>query len=165
MFEKLKKYDAAEGEFRKVLEINPESASAMNYLGYMLADRNVRLPEAHALISKALEYDPHNGAYLDSLGWVLYRMDKLPEAEEQLLYALERARRDPAIHDHLGDVYFRQGRLKEAIVQWQNALQAWETSSRSEADPSEVAKVQKKLESARIRLAKEGPPSSSPVKP
>lgn len=159
MFEKLKKYDAAEEEFRKVLEINPESSSAMNYLGYMLADRNIRLPEAHALITKALEYEPHNGAYLDSLGWVLYRMDKLPEAEEHLLRALERARRDPAIHDHLGDVYFRQGRLKEAIVQWQNALQSWETTARSEVDPAEVAKVQKKLESAKVRLAKESSPA------
>jgi tetratricopeptide (TPR) repeat protein len=162
MLEKLKKYDAAEGEFRKVLEINPESASAMNYLGYMLADRNIRLPEAHALIKKALEYDPHNGAYLDSLGWVMYRMDKLAEAEELLLRALERAKRDPAIHDHLGDVYSRQGRLKEAIVQWQSALQAWETASRSEVDPAEVAKVQKKLESAKIRLAKETAPAPSP---
>jgi tetratricopeptide (TPR) repeat protein len=165
MLEKLKKYDAAEGEFRKVLEINPDSASAMNYLGYMLADRNVRLQEAHTLITKALEYEPHNGAYLDSLGWVLYRMDKLPEAEELLLRALERAKRDPAIHDHLGDVYFRQGRLKEAIVQWESALQAWETAARSEVDRAEVAKVQKKLESAKVRLAKEAAPASSPVKP
>jgi Flp pilus assembly protein TadD len=165
MLEKLKKYDAAEGEFRKVLELNPDSASAMNYLGYMLADRNVRLAEAHSLITKALEYDPHNGAYLDSLGWVLYRMDKLPEAEELLLRALERAKRDPAIHDHLGDVYSRQGRLKEAIGQWQSALQAWQTAARSEVDPAEVAKVQKKLESAKIRLAKEAAPASSPVKP
>jgi tetratricopeptide (TPR) repeat protein len=92
-------------------------------------------------------------------------MDKLPEAEELLLRALERAKRDPAIHDHLGDVYSRQGRLKEAIGQWQSALQAWQTAARSEVDPAEVAKVQKKLESAKIRLAKEAAPASSPVKP
>ncbi len=164
MFEKMKNFDAAETEFRKVLKINPESASAMNYLGYMLADRNVRLPEAHQLITKALQADPHNGAYLDSLGWVLYRMEKLPEAEEKLLRALERTSNDPAVHDHLGDVYARQGKLKQAIGQWQNALKAWESSPRSEMDPKEIAKVQKKLESAKVRLAKENP-ATSPVKP
>src|SRR5687767_4038114 len=129
MLEKMKQFDASEAEFRKVLELNPESASAMNYLGYMLADRNVRLAEAHKLIVKALEADPNNGAYLDSLGWVLFRMDKLPEAEEQLVRALEQTKRDPAVHDHLGDVYSRQGKLKEAITQWQSALKAWETSA------------------------------------
>ncbi|MCX6635303.1 MAG: tetratricopeptide repeat protein, partial [Acidobacteria bacterium] len=73
MYEKLKQYDAAETEFRKVLALNPGNASALNYLGYMLADRNVRLSEAQQLIQKALDRDPNNGAYLDSLGWVYYR--------------------------------------------------------------------------------------------
>src|SRR3989442_5614601 len=67
MYEKMKKYANAEAEFRKVLEINAQNAGALNYLGYMLADRNVRLEEAHDLIRKAVEIDPDNGAYLDSL--------------------------------------------------------------------------------------------------
>ena len=156
MYEKLKQYDAAETEFRKVLALNPGNASALNYLGYMLADRNVRLSEAQQLIQKALDRDPNNGAYLDSLGWVYYRMGKLEEAEQTLRRALERFPRDPTIHDHLGDVCFRQGRLKEAIVQWQNSLKEWESASAAENDPAEVAKIQKKLEGARVRLAKEG---------
>jgi tetratricopeptide (TPR) repeat protein len=156
MYEKLKQYDAAEAEFRKVLALNPGNASALNYLGYMLADRNVRLSEAQQLIQKALDRDPNNGAYLDSLGWVYYRMGKLEEAEQTLRRALERFPRDPTIHDHLGDVCFRQGRLKEAIVQWQNSLKEWESASAAENDPAEVAKIQKKLEGARVRLAKEG---------
>lgn len=155
MYEKLKKYDAAETEFRKVLEINPGNASALNYLGYMLADRNVRLSEAHQLISKAVEAEPNNGAYLDSLGWVYFRMGKLEEAEAHLLRALERFSRDPTIHDHLGDVYFKQGRLKDAIAQWESSLREWDNAAPSEKDPAEVAKVQKKLESAKVRLAKE----------
>ncbi|MGH9627726.1 MAG: tetratricopeptide repeat protein, partial [Bryobacteraceae bacterium] len=161
MYEKMKKYDAAEAEFRKVLAANPKNPSALNYLGYMLADRGVRLEEAHDLITKALEEDPHNGAYLDSLGWVYYRMNKLDEAESHLRRALERFSSDPTIHDHLGDVYFKQGKLKEAIDQWQVAVQEWNNSSPSDTDPAEVAKVEKKLESARVRLAKEssaGPP-------
>jgi len=70
MYERMKKYDAAEAEFRKALAIDPDSASVLNYLGYMLADRDVRLDEAHKMIARALELDPGNGAYLDSMGWV-----------------------------------------------------------------------------------------------
>jgi len=155
MFERMKKYDQAEEQFRKVLEWNPENASALNYLGYMLADRNVRLQEAHDLVKKALELDPDNGAYLDSQGWVYYRMDRLAEAEEYLQRALQRVSRDPVVNDHLGDVYFKQGRLKEAIVQWENSLREWEAASAAESDTNEVAKIQTKLENAKVRLAKE----------
>lgn len=155
MYERQKKYDLAEAEFRAVLTANPQSAGALNYLGYMLADRNVRLEEAKELISRALEIDPQNGAYLDSLGWVYYRMNKLDEAELHLRRALDKISTDPTVHDHLGDVYFKQGKLKEAIAQWQNSLREWESSAQAEADPAEVAKVTKKLESARVRLAKE----------
>ena len=162
MFEKMKKYDASESAFRKVLEINPTNASALNYLGYMLADRNVKLQEAHDMIKKALDSDPQNGAYLDSLGWVLYRMGKYEEAETWLRQSLERVSRDPTVHDHLGDVLAKLGKLKDAISQWQIAVKEWESSPPSETDQSEVAKIQKKLESARVRLAKEG--SSTPNK-
>ncbi len=163
MYEKQKNYDKAEKEFRKVLEVNPASASALNYLGYMLADRGVRLQEAYQMVSKAVEAEPNNGAYLDSLGWVYYRMDKLPEAERNLRMAMERYSKDPTVHDHLGDVLFKQGKLKEAITQWQAAsLREWDNTPPSEMEPAEVAKVQKKLENAKVRLAKE---SGSGLKP
>jgi Flp pilus assembly protein TadD len=155
MYEKMKKLDASEAEFRKVLELNPENASALNYLGYMLADRNPRLDEAQKMIEKALEMDPHNGAYLDSLGWVYFRLNKLEEAERYLLMAIDRAGRDPTVHDHLGDVYYGQGKLKEAIAQWAISVKEWGSSAPSDLDQNELAKVQKKLESARVRLAKE----------
>ncbi len=155
MFEKLKKYDDSENAFRKVLAINPESASALNYLGYMLADRNVRLTEAHDMIQKALAIDPHNGAYLDSLGWLYFRQGRLDLAEQSLLRSLQRVSRDPTIHDHLGDVYLRRGKLKEAIAQWESSLKEWLASSPSERDPNEVAKITRKLEGAKVRLAKE----------
>ncbi len=157
MYERLKKYDAAEAEFRRVLDVNPQSAGAMNYLGYMLADRNIRLEEAYKLIHKALELDPQNGAYLDSMGWVYFRMNRLDDAESNLRQALERISTDPTVHDHLGDVYFKQGKIKEAISQWQNSLKEWEGSSQSDLDPAEVAKINRKLEGARVRLAREQP--------
>ncbi|HUQ95238.1 MAG TPA: tetratricopeptide repeat protein [Bryobacteraceae bacterium] len=156
MYEKMKKFDAAETEFRKVLAGNPANASALNYLGYMLADRNVRLAEAHEMIKKALEQDPNNGAYLDSLGWVLFRMNRLDEAVDYLKKAIERTSKDPTVHEHLGDVYMKQGNLKGAINQWQTSLKEWEATPPNEQDPREVAKIQKKLDTAKVRLAKEG---------
>ena len=116
MYERMKNYTEAEEEFRKALAINPDNASALNYLGYMLADRGIRLEEARDLIAKAVERDPKNGAYLDSLGWVLFRLNKLPEAEAKLHEALELMSRDPTVHDHLGDVYFHEGKIREAIA-------------------------------------------------
>ncbi|MCW5982486.1 MAG: tetratricopeptide repeat protein [Bryobacteraceae bacterium] len=155
MHERMKNFDEAEASFREVLRLTPDNTSAMNYLGYMFADRNVRLEEALKLITKALETEPNNGAYLDSLGWVYYRLGRLEEAEENLKRAAQKVSRDPVVHDHLGDVYFRQGKLKEAIAHWRVSLKEWESSSAGEKDPSQVASVQKKLESAEVRLAKE----------
>ncbi len=157
MHERMKNYDAAEVEFRKALALDPESASVLNYLGYMLADRNVRLEEALKLINQALEIEPDSAAYLDSLGWVYYRMDKLEEAETYLRRSLQRAPRDPTVRDHLGDVLFKRGKLREAVAEWQLSLKEWEASSPADKDPAEVAKVSKKLEGAKVRLARETP--------
>ncbi|MGC8792244.1 MAG: tetratricopeptide repeat protein, partial [Bryobacteraceae bacterium] len=156
MYERMKKYDEAEAEFRKVLKMNPRNASALNYLGYMFADRDVNLQEALELVRQAVELEPQNGAYLDSLGWVYYRLGRLEEAERYLRMALERVPRDPTVNDHLGDVLYSQGKVREAIAQWQISLKEWEAGSKAELDPAEVAKVQKKLENAKTRLAREG---------
>ena len=156
MYERMKKYDQAEAEFRRVLKMNPRNASALNYLGYMFADREVNLEEALELIQRAVELEPNNGAYLDSLGWVYYRLGRLDEAERYLRLALERVPRDPTVNDHLGDVLYRQGKIKEAIAQWQISLKEWEAGSKAELEPDEVAKIQKKLEGAKSRLAKDG---------
>jgi tetratricopeptide (TPR) repeat protein len=156
MFEKMQKLPESEAQFRKVLEIDPGDAGALNYVGYMLADRNLRLEEAEKLISKALEIEPNNGAYLDSLGWVSFRMGKLDEAETLLRQALSRISRDPTVHDHLGDVCFQKGRLKDAISQWEFSLREFGLGAKAEMDPVEIAKIQKKLDRAKVRLAKEG---------
>lgn len=156
MFERMKDYDAAEAEFRKVLAMDPQNAGALNYLGYMLADRNIRLDEAQTMISKAVQIDPQNGAYLDSLGWVYYRQNRLEEAADYLQRALQKILKDPTVHDHLGDVYFKQGKIREAIAQWQSSVKEYEASTQSDVDPAEMANISKKLESARVRMAKEG---------
>jgi len=155
MYERMKKYDLSEAEFRKVLETNPEQSNALNYLGYMLADRNQRLDEAYNMIKKALDLDPDNGAYLDSLGWVYFRQGKFDEAQGLLQRALDRIGSDPTVHDHLGDVYFKLGKTREAIAQWQASLKESQSGSQSDGDSDEMAKVSKKLDEARVRLAQE----------
>jgi len=162
MFERMKNYTEAEEQFRKALAINPDNASALNYLGYMLADRGIRLEEARDLIVKAVEREPRNGAYLDSLGWVLFRLNKLPEAEAKLREALELMSRDPTVHDHLGDVYFHEGKIRDAITQWQSSLKEWQAGAPSDLDHTEVAKVQKKLDDAKVRLARENGSAKQP---
>ena len=145
----------AEAWFRKALALDPDNAGVLNYLGYMFADRGVRLEEALKLISRAVELEPSSGAYLDSLGWVYFRMDRLEEAETCLRRSLELVPRDATIRDHLGDVLARRGKLKEAVAEWQLSLKEWEASAPVEKDAGEIAKVGKKLEGARVRLAQE----------
>jgi tetratricopeptide (TPR) repeat protein len=155
--ERQKKYDQSEAAFRKALELNPKDAGALNYLGYMLADRNVRLEEAYDLIKRAVDLEPENGAYLDSLGWVYFRQGKLDDARGLLERALERMP-DPTVHDHLGDVYLKLGKTKEAIAQWQDSLREFQKGTRQEADPEEMASVNRKLDEAQAKLAAETHP-------
>jgi tetratricopeptide (TPR) repeat protein len=154
-YERQKKYDQAEDMFRKVLVANPQNATALNYLGYMLADRGVKLDEALSFIKKAVDLDPANGAYLDSLGWAYFKLGRYELAEDSLIKASQRIGTDPTVQDHLGDLYQKTGRLKLAAAHWERALQEWNKTVSAEVDSSEVAKVQKKLESAKMKLAKE----------
>jgi tetratricopeptide (TPR) repeat protein len=154
-YERQKKYDPAEEAFRKVLVADPQNATALNYLGYMLADRGVKLDEALTLIKKAVDLDPSNGAYLDSLGWAYFRLGKYELAEDTLIKASQRIGTDPTVQDHLGDLYQRTGRLKLAAAHWDRALAEWNKTVAAEVDQNDVARVQKKLESAKMKLAKE----------
>ncbi len=153
-FERQKKYDQSEAAFRKVLEIDPNNAGALNYLGYMLADRDVRLDEAYELVKRAVDLDPDNGAYLDSLGWVYFRQGKLDDARGLLERALDRMQ-DPTVHDHLGDVYLKLGKTREAIAQWQASLREFQKAPAPEADPEEMTSVNHKLDEAQAKLAAE----------
>jgi Tfp pilus assembly protein PilF len=165
IYERQKKYDQAEVMFKKVLAGDPQNAMALNYLGYMLADRGTRLEEAVNYIKKAIELDPQNGAYLDSLGWAYYKLGNYELAEENLRKASERVANDPTIHDHLGDLFLKTGRLKQAAAHWERALEEWNRSVPAEVDTADVSKVQKKLESARVKLAKENRTATTTTAP
>jgi len=153
--ERQKKFEQAEDYFRKVVQEDPRNATALNYLGYMMADRGLRLEEALQYIRRAVTLDPQNGAYLDSLGWAYYKMGKYELSEESLRKAVDRMSSDPTVHDHLGDLYQKTGRLKQAVMQWERSLEEWRRTVAAEVEPNDVAKVQKKLENARVKLAKQ----------
>jgi tetratricopeptide (TPR) repeat protein len=152
--ERQKHFDEAEAQFRKLLAVDPNNALTLNYLGYMLADRGVRLNEALNMIKKAVDLDPQNYAYLDSLGWAYFKLGQYTVAEENLTKAVARNSTDPTVHDHLGELYEKTNRLKLAAAQWEQSLNQYARTVPADADPVDVSKVQKKLDSARIRLAK-----------
>jgi len=151
--ERQKLFDQAEEEFKKGLLIDPQSAAIDNDYGYMLADRGVRLDDAVAMIKKAVDFDPQNGAYLDSLAWAYYKQGQYALAEDYARKAVARLGTDPAVLDHLGEIYAKSGKLQMAVVEWQKSVAEYATSLPPEADPADVAKVQHKLEGARVKLA------------
>jgi len=101
----------------------------LNYLGYMNADRNVRVEEAYSLIEKAVEIEPQSAAYQDSLGWALYRLNRLEAAEAAVRRALERDDDNAVILDHLGDIVAKRGRIAEAVGYWQQAVKGEDDDS------------------------------------
>ncbi|MCS7182880.1 MAG: tetratricopeptide repeat protein [Thermoanaerobaculum sp.] len=117
------RFAEAEQAFRQLLAQEPDNASALNYLGYMFADRGVHLQEAKELIERAVALDPLSGAYLDSLGWVYFRLGDWDRAEKYLTQALALEPFDPTIHEHLGDLYQARGNPQRARELWQRALQ------------------------------------------
>ncbi|MGA2808948.1 MAG: tetratricopeptide repeat protein [Terracidiphilus sp.] len=160
--ERQKHYEPAEQFFRQALALDPSNAGALNYLGYMLADKGSRLPEALKLIRKAVEIEPMNGAYLDSLGWVYFKLGQYELAEENLRQAVERDQTDPTVHDHLGDLYEKTGRIRLAAAQWELSLTQYAKSASTDVEPGDVAKVQRKLETARVKLAKQESATGQP---
>jgi tetratricopeptide (TPR) repeat protein len=146
LYEKQKKFNDAEKAFRRALELQKDDPAVLNYLGFMLADRGVRLEEAESLIQKAVQSDPTNGAYLDSLGWVYFKQNKLDRAEEYLKKALIFLNSDSNIHDHMGDLYFKTKRYDEARAEWNKSLQL-------SSEQEEIDRVKKKLDELKTTRA------------
>jgi tetratricopeptide (TPR) repeat protein len=161
IYERQKKFDQAEQEFRKALEVNPGNASVLNYYGYMLADRGVRLEEATAMIKQAVTQEPSNGAYLDSLGWAYYKQNKLTEAEENLRKANERQKHDPTILGHLGDVYAKLGQSDQAVMYWQRALAEWQKAVPADYETDKVNELDAQLKNLKRRTAQKTTPDSA----
>jgi tetratricopeptide (TPR) repeat protein len=121
VYEKLGLLDEAIQALKVNLGLKPDDAESLNALGYFLALKNAELGEAEKLVRKALEQEPDNGAYLDSLGWVLFKEGKVDDALATLTKAAEKFA-DPVVYDHLGDVYRQRGDAQEAARWWERAL-------------------------------------------
>jgi len=135
----------AEQMLRRVIGIEPANANALNYLGYLLAVRGSDLDEAIDLVQRALDQDPDNGAYLDSLGWAYFRRGDLALAEKFLAAAAAQLPENSEIQDHLGDVFAGLGRLADAVTAWTRALDG-------DGEDVERAAIEQKLTDARSRL-------------
>ena len=147
VFDKQKKFPEAEAAFRQLISKDPHNAPALNYLGYMLAERGERLDESVSLLQRALTVEPDNGSYLDSLGWAYYKSGKLEQAAEQLKRASDQLTTNSVIQDHYGDVLFKMGRYDEAIA-------AWTRSLAGDGDSIDRGNTDKKIRSARQKLPK-----------
>ena len=128
--------ERAEPSLRRVIELDATHAPALNFLGYSLADEDVHLEEALDMVQRALEIDPWNGAYLDSLGWLFFRMGRFEEAREPLEAAARELPSDAVVLEHLGDLYERRGENDLAVSAWGQAL---------ENDPEDRAKIEEKI--------------------
>ncbi|SEF96232.1 Flp pilus assembly protein TadD, contains TPR repeats [Jhaorihella thermophila] len=155
--ERQDKWPEAEADFRKALELNPGQPQVLNYLGYSLVEKKVKLDEALALIEKAVEARPDSGYIVDSLGWVLFRLGRYDEAVGHMEKAVELMPVDPVVTDHLGDVYWAVGRYREARFQWRRALSFISPDEENQdVDPD---RIRRKLEVGLDRvLAEEGSP-------
>jgi Flp pilus assembly protein TadD len=138
---RLQEWDTAEPAFRKALELRPDEADVLNYLGYSLIDMGLKLDEAIGMVRRAVELEPENGYIIDSLGWAYFRLGKIDEAITELERAIELKPGDPVINDHLGDAYWAAGRKLEARFQWNHALA-------SDPEPEEKLKIRAKIDNA-----------------
>ena len=159
IYARQKKYTQAEQAFEGVLAINPRNAPALNYYGYLLADRGVRLDEAVEMVQRALAEDPNNGAYLDSIGWAYYKQNKLDEAEMYLRKAAVLEMNDPTIFSHLGDVLAKRGHPDQAAAAWERSLAEWHRVPPAEFEAEKVAELEQKISSVKQRLAQQKAPS------
>ena len=159
LYERQQKYDLAESAFKSVIASNPRHSGALNYYGYMLAERGVRLDEAVELINRALAEDPGNASYLDSMGWARFKQDRLQEAEEYLRKAVNRNGHNPEILAHLGDVLAKSGRDDLAAQEWEKALAEWRRASPAEQEPAKITELEQKLTRLKSRVAQQAAPA------
>jgi tetratricopeptide (TPR) repeat protein len=148
VYDRQKDFGKAESLFKEILKENPKDAPTLNYIGYMLADRGVRLDEALQYVQQALVLDPNNPAYLDSLGWAFFKMNELQKAEKYLLQAADMEKKDPVIQDHVGDLYFKTGNLEKAQEFWTKSLS-------NGGEPEDAQKVREKLDKVKETIRKQ----------
>lgn len=119
---RMDRWKDSEADLLQALRLRPDDAELLNYLGYGWIDRGERLPEAMAMVEKAVAANPRSGAIIDSLGWAHFRLGDYKKAVEIIEQAVELEAGDPEINNHLGDAYWMVGRKDEAVFQWRRVL-------------------------------------------
>ncbi len=147
MLEKLGRIDQAERQFRILLEKSPNDPVILNYLGYSLADRGLKLDEAFQLISRAVELAPDNGAYLDSLGWVYFKQGKTEQALDNLKKAVRLTVDDETVWEHLGEAYAAAGKKESA---WSALKMSQAMKPQWETPAAKIKPIEKAMESGRL---------------
>ncbi|MBC6407025.1 MAG: tetratricopeptide repeat protein [Rhodobacteraceae bacterium] len=159
--ERLGQWQEAETGFRHALAISPDQPQVLNYLGYSLVEKRMKLDEALAMIRRAVDLQSDSGHIVDSLGWALYRLGHYDEAVIHMERAVELLPTDPVVNDHLGDVYWVVGRHREAKFQWHRALRFSEMETYEQANPD---RIRRKLEvGLDVVLMEEGGASTTPA--
>lgn len=138
----------AEKAFLEVLEKNADHAPTLNYLGYMWAESGVNLEKAHEMLTRAVGQEPNNGAYVDSLGWVYFRLGKLDLAEKYLVDATRLSPRDATVHEHLGDVLAARGDLDRALKVYRTALDLDPESKYVDKLRNKIAELERKAQTS-----------------
>ena len=155
-YERSKQWPLAEKDFQKALELVPEQAQVLNYLGYSWVDLGLNLEAGLEMIKKAVELRPKDGYIVDSLGWAYFRLGRYDDAVKELERAIELRPEDPTINDHLGDAYWKVGRELEARFQWSHARDL-------NPAPEDMLIIEAKLKEG---LKEDGPPArAGNVKP
>jgi len=131
-------FAGAEATLREILKKTPGNPIALNNLGYFLLEQDKSVNEAFELIKKALEVEPTNPSYLDSLGWTYYKLGNYAEAEKKLLEAARFDSSSSTIQEHIGDVYLKQGKAPQAKTAWEKALVLT-------SDPADITRLKGKL--------------------
>lgn len=142
-YERNGNFRKATNAFRKALRLNPNDDAAANYLGYMWAEQGKHLDSAKVLLEMALKNDPDNGAYLDSYGWVFFKMGDLRNAEKYILEAIKQINDDPVIYSHLGDILAKKGDRKNAINAFKKSIELG--SEEKDLLTEKIKKLQKSL--------------------
>ncbi len=152
---------------KRSIELDPsKAAQAYNYLGYMWVDRNMNLDEAGSMIKKALEIEPANGAYLDSLGWFYFKKGDFARAITELLHAAELTNPpDPVVYEHIGDTYKSLGNGPQALSYWQKGLtlDPQNQSLSSKIDQAKAKMTSNSTNSSSILTAPVSTPTPNPV--
>ncbi|HLW35698.1 MAG TPA: tetratricopeptide repeat protein [Chthoniobacterales bacterium] len=148
-------YDKAAGLFQKSIALDPANgADAYNYLAYMWAEHNMRLDEAEQMVKLALQSDPNNGAYIDTLGWLEYREGKFDQALVDLLRAAQKMTRDdPVVFEHIGDTFAKMNKVAQAVDAWQKALNL---------DPQNKS-LSEKIDNAKTKMSKGQTPNGNSI--